>query len=100
MKNKKQPISAKAWRQQHEFFGTSYAYNLGALGGLREVGVLKNASGQWFVGFHGHKPGVLVRLAVAQLPCSTQPEELQAQFDDWANHVGLDPVARIAGGAE
>lgn len=85
--------------KQPKFFGQPYAYNLGALGGLREVGVLKTVSGQWFVGYQGQKPGVTVRLPVRVLPCSTQPEELQAVLDAWANDVGLDSVARIAGGA-
>ena len=40
-----------------------------------------------------------MRLNVAALPCSTQPEELQAQLDDYAEQQGLDPVARISGGA-
>jgi hypothetical protein len=99
MKGKKSgKVKVESAKPAREFFGTTYAYDLGALAGVKEVGVIKTASSGWFVGWWGQK-GVSVLLNTARLPCSQNAEELQIQLDDWAEKHGLDPVARIAGGA-
>jgi hypothetical protein len=42
-------------RAKREFFGLTYAYNLGALAGVKEVGVIKTPSSGYMVGFCGKK---------------------------------------------
>lgn len=75
-------------KDKREFFGQSYTYNLGALAGVRVIGVIQTASGGCFVGWHAQS-GISVRLDTDLLPVTKDPEELQVMLDDWAEKLGL-----------
>ena len=75
-------------KKQPKFFGQTYSYNLGALVGTKQIGVMGTTSGVYFVGY-GIKQ-MAVHLNVKVLPTSSDPAELQAVLDDWASELGLN----------
>lgn len=79
----------KAQGKGPRFLGQTYSYNLGALAGTKEIGVLGTTSGVYFVGYATIKK-MAVRLNVNVLPTSSDPVELQAVLDDWASELGLN----------